>query len=68
MILPVSMRQSTAGAVHIDKYILARLPEKGKMIMNKREEIMSLISDINNEKFLDFICRLIVSFKESWGF
>ena len=35
--------------------------------MDKKKEIIELLDGINDVKFLDFLCELIVSFKRKWG-
>lgn len=32
-----------------------------------RNEIIKLLMDCNNEKFLNFIYKTIISFKKKWG-
>lgn len=35
--------------------------------MDKKKEIIELLDGINDVKFLDFLCDLLVSFKRKWG-
>lgn len=35
--------------------------------MDKKQEIIELLNSINDAKFLDFLCDLIISFKRKWG-
>lgn len=36
--------------------------------MDYKSEIIELINNIENEKFLSFIYRMIQSFKKEWGY
>lgn len=49
------------------KMMISRYGIQGGDAMDKKQEIIALLDSINDAKFLDFLCELIVSFKRKWG-